>query len=245
MEAATQAAHPFEIFGPGPYTFVGFSDSDSREAEQNYRMNAGLPYTTNLCGGSCDLCGTAIWNVYTFESASGFKFKVGVDCAAKAGEGQSAKEGRRSQQREKFARESSMRREERLEGERDRNEDAGHGRLTDDEVIAAIEAAVQAAREAQRAASRHWGAVGVRVKAVELRYEGHYTFETAYGMKTLYFLRTLDGNATIWGTTSCLDRRSDGTIVERGETFSAAMTIKKHGEYKGERQTEVARLKVL
>lgn len=80
----TNASHPFAAFGPAPYKLVGFSDTQSREMKNAKRAAAGDTFTTNQCGGSCDLCGTAIWNVFTFRAANGATFKTGEVCAKKA-----------------------------------------------------------------------------------------------------------------------------------------------------------------
>lgn len=83
METAN-AVHPFASFGPGPYRLLGVQDTEARAAAQAEREANGLSFTTNLCGGSCDHCGTSIWVVYRFRAANGVEFKVGEDCAEKA-----------------------------------------------------------------------------------------------------------------------------------------------------------------
>ena len=81
------AVHPFSEFGPGPYRLDGIEDVAIRY-ELNYaRESNGLSFTTNLCGGTCDLCGTAIWNVFIFKCANGAKFRVGEICAEKNNRG--------------------------------------------------------------------------------------------------------------------------------------------------------------
>lgn len=82
--ATTVSTHPFAHLGPAPYKFVGLETRETREALNAQRKADGLVYTTNLCGGSCDHCGTAIQNVFWFEAADGKRFKVGCDCAEKA-----------------------------------------------------------------------------------------------------------------------------------------------------------------
>jgi hypothetical protein len=77
-------AHPFAAFGPGPYRLISVQDAGDRAAIQDGRASEGLVHTTNICGGSCDHCGTAIWVVYQFRAANGAEFKVGEDCAEKA-----------------------------------------------------------------------------------------------------------------------------------------------------------------
>jgi hypothetical protein len=252
MPTATPV-HPFARFGAGPYTFVSLETTEDREEKNAAAERSGLPFTTNMCGGSCDLCGTAIWNVYTFATAEGRKFKVGCDCAEKAGERHLVREGDRMHRDAKRAEKTRERmeterrtREQRLESERVANDAAGHGRLTNDELAAKIVADREAAMQARRDASRHIGTIGERIKSVLVRYEGCYRLE--FGGR-LIFLRTVEGHhAIVWKTDGCLFKtRADGTIepFEEGETFTSAFTVKKHSQYRGEFQTNVKVLKVM
>ncbi len=77
-------AHPFSHLGPVPYRFLGAETTDDRRARNTQRAAAGHSFTTNLCGGSCDHCGTAINNIFRFEAADGARFKVGSTCCEKA-----------------------------------------------------------------------------------------------------------------------------------------------------------------
>lgn len=79
--------HAFEAAGMGqaPYRVVGVSTTEDRQLLNRYLQANGMTYTTNLCGGTCDHCGTAIWTVYTIEDRNGQRFKVGCDCVLKAG----------------------------------------------------------------------------------------------------------------------------------------------------------------
>lgn len=264
--AETQpASHPFSVFGPGPYTFVGLETTDDRQAANAAAMNSGLTYTTNMCGGSCDLCGHEIWNVFTFKTATGRKFKVGCDCAEKAGEGHQVREGKRlhaaglrADARREYMETECRSRDARLEAERDYNESLGHGRLTNDELVAKIEADREAEKQARRDASRHIGKPGERIKNVLLRYEGIYSYESAYGWQHLVFLRTVEGhNAIVWKTSTGRPRKivrqgdhEFSEAVEEGETFVASFTVKSHGSYqreeapRAELQTKVERLTV-
>lgn len=80
--------HEFERVGLGkaPFTFVGFSSTSDRAASNSYLEKNGYLFTTNLCGGTCDYCGKAIFNVFRLRSADGKEFVVGCDCVAKAGD---------------------------------------------------------------------------------------------------------------------------------------------------------------
>jgi hypothetical protein len=249
----TTTEHPFARFGTGPYVFVGLQTIEDREALNRASESAGLPYTTNMCGGSCELCGTAIWNVFTFETSCGKRFKVGCECATKAGEGNQVKDGIKARKREIRDESERANREERLEAQRVANGLLGHGRVTNEELVLLIEAQRKAAIQALREASRHFGTVGERVRNVELRYEGHYAVENMAmgGWIVLLFLRRVDtGAAIVWKTTRLLPNRKAGTEIGKGETFQATFTVKGYGHYRGnhpttEAQTLVQRLEVL
>jgi hypothetical protein len=82
--AAEKPAHPFACFGPGPYRLLGVETTEDREMLNADLKGKGLPYTENMCGGTCDYCGQAIWDVWRFRCSNGDTFKVGCDCALKA-----------------------------------------------------------------------------------------------------------------------------------------------------------------
>ncbi len=231
-----------------PYILIKIETREDREELNEAAARAGLPYTTNMCGGACDLCGTAIWTVYRFRGSDGREFKVGCDCAEKAFGREVVREQRRAYSRETREAAARVAREERLEAERDANELAGHGRVTNDEHAQIIIEQRAAEQKARRDASRHFGEVGQRVHC-DLRYEGHYHMEGLYGWTTLYFLRRVDDHAAIvWKSTpgKLVGDLGNGVVdePEKGSTFPATFTIKAHGEYKGEQQTNVSRLVV-
>ena len=76
------SVHPFSHIMNGPYKLVGFSTPEDRESMNAHRKSEGLTYTDNLCGGTCEHCGTAISIVCTIEGAEG-RFKVGSTCVEK------------------------------------------------------------------------------------------------------------------------------------------------------------------
>lgn len=80
MNSAEKKA-ALESFGPAPYRLVGVSTTEDREEANRAQKEAGQVFTANLCGGTCDLCGTAIWNVFTIRCGNGVKVKIGCDCA--------------------------------------------------------------------------------------------------------------------------------------------------------------------
>jgi hypothetical protein len=69
--------HPFERAGLGvaPFKFVGWHES-------KFQAHPGAPVKA---GSSCDYCPQAIMIVCVIEDAHGKRFKVGCDCARKAG----------------------------------------------------------------------------------------------------------------------------------------------------------------
>jgi hypothetical protein len=77
----------FAHIAPGPYRFVGLETEDMREERKAMELADATTFivqSTNNCGGTCDHCGTPIFDVYTFKGSNGVKFKVGCDCAEKA-----------------------------------------------------------------------------------------------------------------------------------------------------------------
>lgn len=76
----TAPRHPFAHLAPGPYRFLGLETTECREEMNRERASEGLVYTTNLCGGACDHCGTSIWDVYRFAGSDGTRFKLGSSC---------------------------------------------------------------------------------------------------------------------------------------------------------------------
>lgn len=77
--------HIFSQLAQPPYRFVGLETTEDRAALNSHRKAEMLTYTTNLCGGSCDACGTAIFDVYRFLGADGKGFKLGSSCMKKVG----------------------------------------------------------------------------------------------------------------------------------------------------------------
>lgn len=96
------------------------------------------------------------------------------------------------------------------------------------------------AEHAPKSTSKHIGNVGDKIQLeltfkAEFSYETHYTYhgETHY----IYKFADADGNIVIWNTSSYQE-------LEEGNTYAVKGTIKNHGEYKGEAQTELQRCKI-
>lgn len=121
----------------------------------------------------------------------------------------------------------------------------------------AAKAEREAAEAARKAISQHVGAVGDKV-ALTVTLDHKASFEVrayaGFGTDTMhvYTFRDEAGNALIWKTTSSLGRwgKDDKgwetfTPVEEGDKVSIKATIKAHGEYKGEKQTELQRVRLV
>jgi hypothetical protein len=67
---------------PPKYTSLGVELAAEREAANERLASDGEIHTTNNCGGTCDRCGTPIFDVYAFRAGNGKTFKLGVDCVA-------------------------------------------------------------------------------------------------------------------------------------------------------------------
>lgn len=107
--------------------------------------------------------------------------------------------------------------------------------------------------------SKHIGEVGQRMTR-RLTLKGEYTYTKCIGWKTtechLYFFEDDEGNNIIWKTTALLgmdvedhDAMGRDNLVwdgaNRGDIMTVKATIKAHGEYKDEPQTELTRLKIV
>jgi hypothetical protein len=98
----------------------------------------------------------------------------------------------------------------------------------------AVEKVVREKRaQADRAASQHVGAEKDRLE-VTATVERVADVDTDYGTLHIHTLRTSDGHALVWKTTSAR--------LDVGWTGPIRATVKRHSEYKGERQTEVTRV---
>lgn len=87
----------------------------------------------------------------------------------------------------------------------------------------------------QRPASNHIGTVGERVTLTVHDGKTLTSWETQFGTTYLYKWTTTDGDTVVWKTSKCL-------YVE--DVTEITGTVKEHGEYRGEKQTELTRCKV-
>lgn len=100
------------------------------------------------------------------------------------------------------------------------------------------------AREREQAAESRWfGAEGTRYRGVAVDVVATRAMpDNGFGPSVLYTLRTADGALLKWFTGS--DPRKGGKRIERGDSFVADFTVKRHAEYRGAMETTVSRVKV-
>jgi hypothetical protein len=90
--------------------------------------------------------------------------------------------------------------------------------------------------EAERAKSAFVGQPGER-REFTVTVKARIPYESDFGRGVIYILRDDAGNTLKWMTS--------GSGLPDGTTFKIKGTVKKHAEYKGEKQTELARVKVI
>ena len=105
------------------------------------------------------------------------------------------------------------------------------------------------------------GTVGERIKT-QVTLTGDYEYQTRYMWQTqyhhIYTMTDDQGNVLVWKTTSMMgyevaehDPRDESLVnykwygINKGDIIRISATVKDHGEYKGQEQTEVQRLKVI
>ena len=109
----------------------------------------------------------------------------------------------------------------------------------------------EAAEAARKAVSQHIGNVGERIqKEVTLESKVSIVVQAFVGFGTdtmrIYIMVDADGNKLVWKTTSILWKDAENYVsVNEGDRFTIKATIKAHGEYKGEKQTEIQRVKIV
>lgn len=239
--------HPFESFGPAPYRIIGVTE----------KLHI-IPGCAPQVAGCCNVCMQTIRWAYTIRAANGVEFVTGCDCALKAGmtaaEIKSARRAYRRSQQDERAR---LSKEQREAEERACNKQQLGFAVTNEELAVAQRTGIAAGKAWLRAErkyeARHIGVVGQRSRGLELMVERTYSFETFYGLKTIWFLKDRANNQLIWKSMSrpALQTKTEtfGVWDERDRDarkarwFRADATVKAHSEYEGMRQTEVQRLK--
>jgi hypothetical protein len=90
--------------------------------------------------------------------------------------------------------------------------------------------------------SKHFGTIGERFMKLKVTCEKiHFWTSEFHGQGCLQKMRTADGNVVVWRTYNV----SDANLMEEGQEFAINATVKQHGEFNGEKQTEVSRLKIV
>ena len=95
----------------------------------------------------------------------------------------------------------------------------------------------KAERMEKNAHKKHFGTIGARVDIDISDAECITSFETEYGTMRIYRFETTGGEVLIWKTSNFIDD------IDKVAKIKA--TIKNHGEYNGEKQTEINRVKVV
>ena len=117
-------------------------------------------------------------------------------------------------------------------------------RAKDAEERAAREAVWKAEQEAYEAARRghFFGEIGEKIE-IPVTYKGCFSFDTMYGITTVYKFDTDDGAHLIWKTSA--DLGGNTFYVVEGDRITIRATIKNHKGWSGIDQTELTRLKVV
>ena len=93
------------------------------------------------------------------------------------------------------------------------------------------------------------GKVGDRIKT-QVTLIGDYEYQTKYMWQTqyhhIYTMQDDQGNVLVWKTPSMMGYDADDTwySIHKGDIVNITATVKDHGQYNGQDQTEVQRLKV-
>lgn len=95
----------------------------------------------------------------------------------------------------------------------------------------------KAERMENNAHKKHFGTIGARVDIDISDAECITSFETEYGTMRIYRFETTGGEVLVWKTSNFIDDIDKVTKIKA--------TIKNHGEYNGEKQTEINRVKVV
>lgn len=81
--------------------------------------------------------------------------------------------------------------------------------------------------------SEWFGEEGTRYNGLELTVEFVTGFETQFGWSNLHKFRDKDGNLFVWFTSS--------KLLEQGQTYRMNATVKRHSEFRDQKQTELTR----
>lgn len=243
-----------------------------RQAFRAHMERTGGRYSNHEHGGTCHICGAhAMWVAKFWHRDTNTYIVTGMDCAAKMDMGdavafRSAKKrvaaGRKLMRGKAKAQEiltargldaawaiytatdcSAHEREENIVADIV-GKVVQYGSVSDRQAdfLAKLvnvdipqRAARKAARAEQNARSEHVGTVGER-RDFDLTVRFVTSVETRFGVMWITSMTDADDNIVIY--------KGQSLGVERGATVKMAATVKEHGEYKGAKQTIVARPKV-
>lgn len=100
--------------------------------------------------------------------------------------------------------------------------------------------------------SEYLGTIGERI-TIDVTLVNEYQYSTLYGFRniehSIYTMKDADGNVLVWKTTSVLSApisKPNGEFayfVNKGDKIRITGTVKAHSEYKGQKQTELQRVK--
>jgi hypothetical protein len=85
--------------------------------------------------------------------------------------------------------------------------------------------------------SNHIGTIKSRI-TLNLTLKRQFSYSGSYGTSTKFIFADDNGNVLTWSTSSSKN-------LEDGKTYCIKGTIKKHGEYKGTKQTELSRCEII
>lgn len=92
------------------------------------------------------------------------------------------------------------------------------------------------AEDARKATASYLGKVGERLRKIDVTVLYVYQFETAFGLKTITTMRDKTGNTIV----------SKGQyLASKGSELTIDGTVKEHSLYKGEKQTQLQRIKII
>ena len=102
--------------------------------------------------------------------------------------------------------------------------------------------------------SEHLGTIGQRITA-DVTLTNEYQYTTSFGFRTIehsiYTMTDADGNVLVWKTTAVLSAemtKPNGVFtyfIRKGDKIRITATVKAHGEYKRQKQTELQRVKAV
>ena len=117
-------------------------------------------------------------------------------------------------------------------------QDEGEDLLRKCQEVQEAKAKKEAEDEAKRANQKYIGTVGEKVN-LEVTITHIHDYKSQWGAGSIFFMETLDGDRVNWFTSSSPDG------MEKNKIVRIVATIKKHEEYKNNKQTVVTRVKLV